>query len=173
MNASRTQTQFLPHSQSQLGFSLFELLVVVGLLIVVAIYFYPQLEAKRQTQRREQAQVALMQLAQAMDNFKIERGTYAGAAGSAAEPLTEGSPWLVSSEVPGGGAQTYYRLRIGFANEYGYEVRAVPMGEQIEDPCGTLTLTAKLARGLVNARNGYRRADCWTVPEELATITSR
>lgn len=152
----------------QSGLSLLEILILLAVVIGLAAYFFPGVEAKRQAQRRVQAQTALVNLADALDSFKARTGSYSGAAGIEAEPQREGTPWIVPADVPGGGARTQYRLRIAYANEFGYEVRAVPVGDQIQDPCGTLTLTAKRVRGMLNAQSDWRRADCWTINTEIA-----
>lgn len=143
------------------GYSLLEVLILLTIIACVSLYFYPTIHNAKMVKRRVQAETALIDLARALHNFKVEHGTFSGAAGSAVEPLMEGSPWIVSAEVPGNGAQTHYRLRIAFANELGFEVRAVPVDDQIADDCGTLTLTSTYQPGMLNARNGLRRADCW------------
>lgn len=157
----RDARQFVQYRATQEGISLLEFLVIVIVIALMGSCFYPKLEQTEQEQHRNQAEVALVGLTHALHEFKAEQGTFSGAAGSVAEPRMEGSPWIVSAEVPGGGAQTYYRLRIAFANELGFEVRAVPVDDQIADDCGTLTLTSTFQPGMLNARNGLRRADCW------------
>lgn len=154
-------------SSGQSGLSLLEVLILIGLLVCLLAYLYPGIEAGRRAQRRVQAQAALLSLAQSLETFKARTGSYAGAAGSRAQPRAEGSPWLVSAEVPGDGAQTHYRLRIANANVQGFELRAVPVGSQVKDACGTLTLTAQGVRGMLNARPERRRADCWPVPQAV------
>ena len=143
------------------GFSLLEVLIVLVLLVIAAAYFYPLLHAKQQAKWRAQAQSALIDLSQSMNNFKARTGSYAGAAGSRAQPEAEGSPWITEAQVPGGGARTLYRLRIATSNARGFELRAVPVGAQVDDPCGTLTLTATDVRGMLNAHPEWRREQCW------------
>lgn len=146
---------------AQTGMSLLEVLVAIMLLACVAAILLPNLQQHRQAQHREQAESALRDLAQSLLEFKERTGTYAGAAGSLAEPKKQGSPWIFPAEVPGGGAETYYRLRINHSNKQGFELRAVPAGRQISDPCGTLTLTSGGVRGMLNAQTDALRAKCW------------
>lgn len=72
--------------------SLLDFLILLAILICVGLYFYPKAGTDAQAERREQGQVALVKLVRAMHIYKQKNGTYAGAAGSEAEPQIEGSP---------------------------------------------------------------------------------
>lgn len=150
---------------AQTGVSLLEVLIVIALLAGAVAVVLPNLHQYQQEQHRKQGESALRDLAQALHEFKAQTGTYAGVAGSSAEPKNQGSPWIFPTEVPGGGAETYYRLRVNHANKLGFELRAVPVGRQTSDPCGTLTLTSGGVRGMLNAQVGALRAQCWFEPE--------
>lgn len=159
--ADKRRTQF---KAQQSGVSLLETLVVMLLLGCAIVFLLPNLHQSRQAQYRKQAETALQNLDLALRNYKARTGTYVGAAGTPAEPKEQGAPRIYAAEVPGGGAETHYRLRINQANKQGFEIRAVPVGRQINDPCGTLTLTSGGVRGMLNAQEGVLRAHCWFEP---------
>lgn len=142
------------------GFTLLEALILLAVVALVAGLLLPRYQAWQRAAHRAQAWQALTTLAADLEAKRRANGTYAGAALRDGQPADAGPPALRPATVPArGGAR--YRLRIVTANDYGYEIHAVPVGDQAGDPCGTLTLTAAGVRGLENAAPGVRIAECW------------
>jgi type IV pilus assembly protein PilE len=111
--------------RSQRGFTLVELMIAVavaGLLAAVAIPSYRSQVAKG---RRADGKQALLELAQKMERFYTERGTYVGA--------TLGNAGIFPSVSTGG----YYTLTIATQTVDGFTLTAAPTGNQSGDDCGT------------------------------------
>lgn len=145
------------------GFSLLAAAVIAGLMLAAAAATYPLLVAGRAENKREMGRLALYELAAGLEVWHRYNGSYAGAADSRQTPRATGPPWIMPATVPTGGGATYYRLRIVTANERGFEIHAVPVGAQADDPCGILTLTTTGARGVLSAAPGYGKRRCWTL----------
>lgn len=143
------------------GFSLLEAVILLAVVALVAALLLPKYQAWQRAGFRDQARVALVDLANRMEVRFRETGTYAGAALRDGEPADTGPPAMMPATVPEGGAARYL-LRIVVANDRGYELRAVPLAEQTADSCGTLTLTAAGVRGIENAAPGARIDECWS-----------
>jgi type IV pilus assembly protein PilE len=129
------------------GFTLLELmvaLVVVAILTAVALPSYRQ---HVQKSRRADATTTLLTLAQAMERWYSERGTYAGA--------TVGSSGLMPSTSP----QGYYTLSITSQDANGFRITAAPAGAQAGDACGSYTLDQAGAREV--SGGSLTAAQCW------------
>jgi type IV pilus assembly protein PilE len=129
------------------GFTLIEIiiaLVVVTLLMVVALPAYRDQIAKS---RRADAKTSLMTLAQLMERWYTERGSYAGA--------TVGS----SGIAPSASSQGFYTLSITAQDAAGFTIRATPTGAQSGDACGSFTYTQAGTRGVTGGTK--TAAQCW------------
>lgn len=129
------------------GFTLIEIiiaLVVVTLLMVVALPAYRDQIAKS---RRADAKTSLMTLAQLMERWYTERGSYAGA--------TVGS----SGIAPSASSQGFYTLSITAQDAAGFTIRATPTGAQSGDACGSFTYTQAGTRGVTDGTK--TAAQCW------------
>jgi type IV pilus assembly protein PilE len=134
--------------QRNRGFTLVELMIalaVVGLLAAVAYPSYQQQVAKG---RRTDAKQSLLELAQKMERFYTERGTYAGA--------TLGSSGLYPDVSSGG----YYSLTIVAQNADGFSVRATPRGIQVGDACASF-LYNQLGEQSVSSDASITAVKCW------------
>ncbi|MFI3188898.1 MAG: type IV pilin protein [Methylococcales bacterium] len=143
------------------GFSLIELMIavsIIGILARIAIPSYSSYIAKG---KRADAQGALVSLANAMEQWNIEKGDYLGAAGTTASPTNTGSPAIFSATVPIGGGTATYNLTISAATATSYTLTATRTGSQANDKCGNLTLTNTGVKGVTSATTGYDATTCW------------
>jgi len=147
----------------QKGFTLIELMVVVVIIGILVGIAYPAYQDNVTRSRRADAQAALQGLAQAMERFYTENGTYAGAAGSSASPVNTGAPWIFSSKSPIDGSQTFYNLSILSASSSSYVINASPVGAQAGD--GTLVLKSTGRRGWDRDNSGLGAS-----PNEVSSI---
>lgn len=129
------------------GFTLIEIvitLVVVTLLTTVALPAYREQIAKS---RRSDAKASLMTLAQMMERWYTERGSYAGA--------TVGSTGI----APSASSQGFYTMSITAQDAAGFTIRATPTGAQTGDACGSFTYTQAGTRGVTGGTK--TAAQCW------------
>jgi prepilin-type N-terminal cleavage/methylation domain len=134
------------------GFSLIELLIVVlviGLLAAIATTSYRR--ELRSGQRRA-AETALLGLAQALERFRLQHASYAGAA----DP--DGRPRLGVDRSPPSGP-TAYDLRVVSASTVGYRLRALPAADGPNADDGFLQLDSNGRRACDRNGNGVIDAD--------------
>ncbi len=137
----------MPHPRRR-GFTLIELMiavVVVGLLSALAYPSYQQQVAKG---RRADAKQALLELAQKMERFYTERGTYVGA--------TLGNTGLYPNLSTGG----YYDLSITTQTADGFTVKATPRGAQAGDACASF-LYNQMGEQRVSTDASLSAVKCW------------
>ena len=108
------------------GFTLIELMVVLAVAAILAAVAFPSYKGQVAKGRRADGKQALVDLAQKLERFYTERGTFAGAAlgGGGLYPL-----------VSSGG---YYSLAITSQSADGFTLSATPRGNQAADACGAL-----------------------------------
>lgn len=133
--------------QRQQGFTLVELMIAVAVIAILAAVALPSYRQHMANSRRSDAKVALLSLAQAMERFYTERGSYAAA--------TVGSSGVYGSASP----QGYYTLSITAQDATSYTVRAAPTGAQTGDACGSYTYTQAGVRGVTGG--SLTAAQCW------------
>ena len=114
---------------------------IVGILASIAIPSYQDSVMKS---RREDAKGALLGFANSMERYFTVNNTYVGA------PINAGTAYydLTVSTNPAATINTY-------------TLNATPKGAQAGDKCGTLTLTHRNEKGIVNAHTGISAPDCW------------
>ena len=142
----------------QFGFSLIELMVVVAILGVIAAFAYPAYLEQVRKSRRADCSGALVSLGSAMERFHTINSTYLGAADGGANT---GAPAVFATNCPVEGGTQTYDLTIQAATVSTYTLRATPVGAQVDDKCGTLTLTNTGVKGIVSAEAGLTWEDCW------------
>jgi type IV pilus assembly protein PilE len=128
----------------QRGFSLLELLVVISIVGILAGIAYPSYMNSVRKGHRVEARAALMEMASRQErffsmNYRFER-TLA--------PLGYGTdPFITDNQR--------YSIRISSATPAApadvsaYTLTATPLGDQLNDQCGSYTLTNPGQRGMV------------------------
>ncbi len=134
----------------QHGFTLTEMMIVVAVLGVILSIAVPSYFEQVRKSRRAEGMGELMELADRMERFYSDRGTYVGASlGTNATDI-----------YPATSAKGYYTLSIGSQTATAFTVSAAPTtkGDQNEDRCGTFSLTSQGVKSVSNA--GYQD-ECW------------
>ena len=130
--------------QSQLGFTLIELMVTVAIVGILASIAYPSYQSSVMKSRRADTEGVLLGLANAMErnftttNSYCDAGGTGGASSCGTATNDTGTPSIYS--IPTATA-TYYTITISAATASSYTLSAAPTGAQANDSCGTLTLT--------------------------------
>lgn len=119
------------------GFTLIELMVAVAVVGILASIAIPNYQSYIRKSKRAEAQGALVVLANAMEQWRLQNGTYKGAASDGADT---GAPAIFSTVVPVSGGTTTYNLKISDAKDTTYTLTATATGSQTAD--GNLTLTS-------------------------------
>ena len=109
------------------GFTLIELTIALAVGAIVASIAYPPYFNQMAKGRRVDGKLALVELAQKLERFYTERGTYAGA-------KLGGAGGLYPAVSPNG----FYALAIGSQTTDGFIILATPRGKQVGDACHTL-----------------------------------
>lgn len=112
------------------GFTLVELVIVVGIIALLAAIALPSYNSSVAKTRRADAKSALMGFAQAMERHFTVKNTYAGAASGGGDT---GSPAIFPTESPIEGSTKFYDLTIVSADVNGFTLRATPKGGQSTD----------------------------------------
>lgn len=128
------------------GLTLIELMIVLAVGAILVAVAYPSYTAQLAKGRRADAKQGLVELAQVLERWYSERGTYAGA--------TLGSGGIYPSSSRGG----YYTLRIVSATADAYAITAAPTGVQASDGCGTFGYNQV---GTASVSGTTPLAQCW------------
>ncbi len=119
-----------------LGYTLIELMITAVIVILIGAVSMGYYGEHVKSGDRSEAKSALMQLQNAMEQFKTENNTYDGTH-SNGKPLASFFP----STAPIGSPKARYNLVIDSATEATYELRATPIsGERMEGD-GDFTLS--------------------------------
>ena len=112
------------------GFSLIELMIVVAILAIVVSWGYSSYRDTVLKSRRSEGMGDLLILADSMERYFSNRGTYVGASlgssANAVHPLNSESGYYRYSFSPNPSTLMFTAL-------------AVPQGRQVDDKCGTLS----------------------------------
>ena len=135
----------------QAGFTLTEILIVVAIIGVISAIAFPSYSDHVRKTRRADAWGAIMGLANALERFRANRGTYAGAA----------VPAIYPDKSPIDGSERYYTLSLSNLAGNTYTITATPEGIQKKDSCGRLLLDQSGTRTAPDAAAGMNDSKCW------------
>lgn len=141
----------------QRGFTLIEVMVVVGIIGILASIAYPAYQEYLRKARRADAAAALLENSQFLERFFTENGRYdQNAAGTAVALPVTASP----REAGGGGAYTITLDGAG-TSATSFRLIATPIsgGPMDSDACGTLTLNQLGQKGV--SGGSLSAAQCW------------
>lgn len=134
--------------QSQQAYTLLELLIVLVIAAILSALTYQFYRGHIVSVRRADAQLTLLKLSAALENYYLQHNTYQGAT-------------LTNIGIAEKSTQGFYRLSFELKqNGQSYVAKAAPLGAQaIEDKaCGTLLL-------MTDGRRSYEGTDakavCW------------
>ena len=142
----------------QTGFTLVELLIAMTIIGILTSVSYPSYVKHIQKTKRAEAESALMSLAAAMEQWRVENNNnYTGVT------LGTATTAIFSNQVPSDCDTTTsvctnkktYTLSISRLTASNYTLKATPFVSQIGDECGDLTLDSTGIKGAV------KTTDCW------------
>jgi len=149
--------------QKQQGFTLVELMVTVAIVGILASIAYPSYQNSVMKSRRADAKSALLELANFMERHATEVGCYMdpGAdnqCGSGDDTI----PLLPFTTTPRAG-KVYYDLVLFPVDAISFTLTANPRAgtSQVNDACGSLTLTNTGVKDIIPIAVGVTAADCW------------
>ena len=144
----------------QVGFTLIELVIVVLIVSVLALFAIPGYQNSVREGRRGDAKSDLVELSQAMERCYTTNSTYAPAAGCPGVSTAPGTIAAAASTSPQTGTPINYNISFpaGTNTKLAYILQAVPVNDQLKDYCGTLTIDNTGAKTPVNGTNG---TNCW------------
>jgi len=125
------------------GLTLLELMITIAIIGILAAIAYPSYISQVRKSHRSDAKSNLLTLSQKMERLMSEQGSY--------EPATT-TPGFYPSVTDGG----YYALSLA-ATATTFTVTATPLGDQLNDSCGTYTYDDKGVKG----SSGDTPANCW------------
>lgn len=131
------------------GFTLIELMIVIGIIGIIVALGYPSYRDQVMKSRRAEGMGELLELADRLERFYSDQGTYVGATlGTAATNIY---PTLTD--------KGHYQLTIDSQNAVAFQVIAAPQGKQANDKCGSFELTSLGARTV--SGNSINVDQCW------------
>jgi len=119
------------------GFTLIELVVVVAILGIIAMFSYPGLVEHVSKARRVEAQSVLVEAAQWLERYYSEHHQYHQ---GLADQLAVVLPQALRSSPRSAGASANYEVRIEQVSATTFTLIAVPTARMMRDRCGTLVL---------------------------------
>lgn len=150
-------------SQSQGGFTLIELMIVVAVIGILAAIALPSYQESVAKSRRADAQRALMEAEQYMRRYFSARDSFLDENG-AAITIPSG---LAQSPRPGSGTAAYTIGFTGTPTATTYTLKATRTGSMVADRCGDLNVsntgvkTITGLTGLSAAQLDALRAECF------------
>lgn len=129
------------------GFTLVELMIAVAVMALLAGLAYPAYNSHVAKSRRGDAKQSLVELAQKLERYYSERGTFVGA--------TIGTGGIYPNTSRGG----FYTLAIGTQTADGFTINAAPAGSQTGDACATFTYNQLGEQGVTGAT--LTAVKCW------------
>lgn len=131
------------------GFTLIELMVVVAIIGILVGIAVPAYQDSVRKSRRGQAKADLAEVAQAMERRYTVENRYTGADLAA----------MRMNQSPKDGEARYRISFVGTPTDSTFTLSAQPVGGQVGDKCGTLTLS----NTGVKTPNAQTMAECWNL----------
>jgi type IV pilus assembly protein PilE len=133
------------------GFTLIELMVVVGVIALLAAIAYPIYTSQIRKSRRAEARQVLADISLRQEKWRVDHSTYA-----TCDALL--SPATCASF---NATKTYYDLSIAGNTATDYTLTATRKGDQVKDTaCGNLVFTMDDGT-ITKSATGTSPADCW------------
>ncbi|WP_323135075.1 type IV pilin protein [Methylophaga sp. OBS3] len=134
------------------GFTLIELMIVVVVIAIFAAIAIPAYQSYVERARRADAKSTILAIQLAQEKWRANNPAYSSDMTDLGYTQTDNN-----SSIDG-----FYIVDIAAgANATNYTVTAQPTGPQVNDVCGTLTLTVTAANGEVYTATGGDAATCW------------
>jgi type IV pilus assembly protein PilE len=128
--------------ESQRGFTLMELMIVVAIISIIAAIAYPNYTQFVTRSKRSVGATALLQVADRQQQFFMDNKRYAASLTSLGY---DNDTIMVGDEgqvVTTGSEDRIYNIQISASNIVTYELTATPqLNHAKKDKCGSLTLT--------------------------------
>lgn len=146
-----------------IGFSLVELVIVVGLVGILSAIAIPPYQDSIRKSRRTDAKMVLLEASQWMERFYTENNRYDYKRNNPDDVVI--LPTVLAS-APKEGSRKYYTISIAAIAQNTYTLQAVPIStlDQNNDKCKTLTINNLGVKGLA----GFSQPpvanfvdDCW------------
>ncbi len=140
------------------GFSLLEMIIVMLIIAIFALFTYPHYRSPIIKSRRIDGQTALLALANHLEYYYSDHHTYQGAT-----LATGGDTDVLSTNHS---EQNWYILTITEQTDTGFNLRATPIGTQAKEDkfCQTLTFNSVGVKGITSGPGGVPTAtanQCW------------
>ena len=128
------------------GFTLIEAMIVVAILGIIVAFGYPSYRDQVMKSRRAEGMGELLELADRLERYYSDKGTYAGA--------TAANIFRAETE------KKHYKLAIDGTqtNDVKFVITATPENGQDKDKCGTFTLDST---GTKSVSGPLSDGDCW------------
>lgn len=145
------------------GFTLIEVMIVVGVIGLLAAIALPNYSAYVMRSHRAEAKNYLQALAQRLEQNYSLAGSYNMTQSGTAINNTFISAAGMSQVPPGGSARYNISFVAGQPQAATYTLQAVPTGAQANDTCGILLLNEQSLKGAGNVLNNRATLtmDCW------------
>ena len=129
------------------GFTLIELMMVVGIVAILAAIAIPVFNGQIRKSRRTQAMTSIQDAQLKLERWRTDHVDYVNTS-----PSSPSYPVLIDT--------TYYDFTLtaaaGTPNDY--SITAVPLNDQQQDSCGTLSITNTAG---VIAKTASGTGTCW------------
>jgi len=137
LSKNSTLTKPNPYGNTENGFTLVELMIVIAILGILAAIAVPAYQDSVRKSRRSDAQGALTSFANAMERHFTTTSSYTGAGTTAGNT---GAQTIFSTQSPIDGSNKYYDLTIEAADATTFTLRATAINGQADD--GNMELTS-------------------------------